>query len=351
VTGQPDALVEPGRSPALQALLAAVRVEFRGDVFVFPATDPVFGGGACRVTGCRRVARGHGLCQGHHRRWAKQGRPDLDGFAARTDPGWERQRPNRACRVPGCHYGDARGGLCQSHAQRWHRAGRPELDVWLADPPPVRPPAPQARCRVGCCELWPQASLPFCHAHAATWRANRRPDIEEFAAAFAEREATEDETVRLAALPARLRLEVQYALQCRADDRATKTSPSVVMRMVRFLAGAGQHTLLDRSEAQWRAAFGEHARNDPNTRSLLLYPSPGRRPAARRRLGPRVSAGSLAAPQARPPREPDPGLHRHSAALATGTGQAVAALAAGHRSAPGGRPPRPARAHALRRVL
>jgi len=87
VTAQAIGGSQPDRLGGLERLMAAVRPEFRADVLVFPATDPVFGGGACRVTGCRRAARGHGLCQGHHLRWAKQGRPDLDVFAATTDAG------------------------------------------------------------------------------------------------------------------------------------------------------------------------------------------------------------------------------------------------------------------------
>jgi integrase len=76
---------------------------------------------------------------------------------------------------------------------------------------------------------------------------------------------------------------VQYALQCRAEDRTTKTLPSVVMRMVRFLAGTAENRLLDRSEAQWRVAFDERAPTDPNARSLLLY--------ARRRVEDLLEAG------------------------------------------------------------
>ena len=262
---------QPDRLGGLERLMAAVRPEFRADVLVFPATDPVFGGGACRVTGCRRAARGHGLCQGHHLRWAKQGRPDLDVFAATTDAGWERQRPNGRCRAAGCGYGAARRGLCQLHAQRWQRAGRPDIDAWLADPPPVKTPPAGATCRIDCCTLWPQAQRPFCHAHASTWKVNGWPDIDAFAATFAEREATEDETIRLGALGPRLRLEVQYALQCRAADRAAKTLPPVVMRMVRFLATTATASLLDHSEQRWRAELGRWAPNDTNTRSLLLY--------------------------------------------------------------------------------
>lgn len=274
---------QPSLPAALERLLAAVRAEFRADVLVFAATDPVFGGGPCRVTGCRRAARSHGMCQGHHLRWAKARRPDLEVFAASTDPGWARQRPNAACRIAGCNYGVSRGGLCQLHAQRWQRSGRTDLDAWLADPPSIKTPAAGAPCRIACCELWPQAQSLLCHAHTATWRANGRPDIDAFAATFTEREATEDETVRLGALPPRLRLEAQYALQCRADDRTTKTLPGVVMRMVRFLAGTAEQSLLDRTEAQWRAAYNEHAPADPNARSLLTY--------ARRRVDDLLDAG------------------------------------------------------------
>jgi integrase len=271
VTAQLACGSQPGRLGGLERLMAAVRPEFRADVLVFPATDPVFGGGACRVTGCRRAACGHGLCQGHHQRWAKQGRPDLDLFAATTDPGWERQRLNARCRAAGCGYGVARRGLCQLHAQRWERAGRPDLGAWLADPPPVKAPPAGATCRIDCCTLWPQAQLSFCHAHASTWKVNGRPDIDAFAARFAEREVTEDQTIRLGALSPQLCLEVQYALQCRAADRATRTLPPVVMRMVRFLASTATASLLDQSEQRWRAEFGRRAPKDTNARSLLLY--------------------------------------------------------------------------------
>jgi len=88
------------------------------------------------------------------------------------------------------------------------------------------------------CSLWAQAALPFCHAHAATWRANGRPDVAAFLARFDEVTVTEDQVIRLRGLGPQLRLEVQYALQCRAEHPTTKTSPVVVMQMVRLLAAA-----------------------------------------------------------------------------------------------------------------
>src|SRR5207249_4717809 len=105
-----------------------------------------------------------------HQRWVDEGRGDLDVFAASTDTRWRRQRPNAVCRVDACGYGVARAGLCQLHFQRWDRGGQPDLAGWLSDSPSVKEPAPGARCRIEGCELWPRAALPFCHAHAMTWK-------------------------------------------------------------------------------------------------------------------------------------------------------------------------------------
>lgn len=256
---------------ALAALMAAVRPEFRADALVFAADDPVFGGGVCRVPGCPRHAHGAGLCQGHLLRWQRAGRPDLETFAATTDPRWALQRPNAVCCVDGCGYGVARGGMCQLHAQRWERAGRPDLGIWLFDPPTVKQPVPGAVCRVEHCQLWPQAALPFCLTHANTWKVNGRPDIDEFAARFAAPAALADERVELRALGRQLKLEIGYALQCRHDERTVKTPPGIARRVVRFLADTDAHSLLDRTEAQWRTLVARSGAKDTNARAFLLY--------------------------------------------------------------------------------
>ena len=69
-----------------EKLLTAVRSEFRGEMIIFDARDPVFGGKACAVSGCVRVGHGQGLCNGHHLRWRNEGRPELASFVATTDP-------------------------------------------------------------------------------------------------------------------------------------------------------------------------------------------------------------------------------------------------------------------------
>ena len=54
-------------------------------------------------------------------------------------------------------------------------------------------------------------------------------------------------------LSRQLRLELQYALQCRSDDRTVKVNPVVLRALVRDLAASGASSLLDRSEQEWRA--------------------------------------------------------------------------------------------------
>ena len=69
----------------LAKLLAAVRPEFRVEVYVPAPDDPVLGRPSCVVPGCDRSGWEYGLCGGHSHRWRSRGRPDLVGFL--TDPG------------------------------------------------------------------------------------------------------------------------------------------------------------------------------------------------------------------------------------------------------------------------
>ena len=269
MTGAPS--VAGSGSGLLERLMGVVRPEFRSRLLVFGTDDPVFGGIACRVRDCGRVARGKGLCPSHYHRWVGDGRPDLEWFATTTDPRWRRQRPNAGCLVAGCGYGAARGGLCQLHAQCWERSGRPSLAGWLIKPPPVKDRSDGQTCRIGHCQLWPHPAQPFCRAHARTWKANGKPDIDAFADSFEIEIVTTGQTVRLDQLGPQLALEVQYVLQCRHDERTTKTFPTVVMQVVRFLAATTVTSLLDRDENTWRTQIGRPAPQDSNPRALLLY--------------------------------------------------------------------------------
>ena len=255
----------------LAKLMAAVRPEFRADPLTFAVDDAVFGGTACLVEQCIRTARGNGLCKGHQTRWQGAGRPEVAGFAATTDPRWQRELPNGVCRATGCGYGIARSGLCPQHWHGWKRSTSADLAAWLASPLPVRAPIPAATCRIDHCELWPQPRSPFCHSHANTWKVRGRGDVDAFARSFATVALPADESIRLDRLGAQLRLEMQYALQCRHDDRTAKTSAEVVNRVVRFLVQTATVSLLDRPEDSWRAASSHPAPRDAGARALLRY--------------------------------------------------------------------------------
>ena len=194
----------------------------------------MFGGGACRVESCRRPARGHGLCQGHHLRWVGEGRPDLDGVRRDDRSAVAPAAPER--RVPG---------------RRMRLRCRPRRDVSAALPAvgprrPTRPapvagrPADDQAAAAGChlpdrslrsVAAGGVAVLPQPRQHLEGQRATRhrrlRPRVRRG------RGRPRSEIIRLDRLGPQLRLEIQYALQCRHDQRTTKTFPAVVMALVR----------------------------------------------------------------------------------------------------------------------
>src|SRR6266568_8911372 len=239
--------------------MAAVRPEFRADVLAFDPGDPVFGGDACRVPGCGRTARAIGMCYGHHQRWVHAGRPDPGAFAASGEASgpWFGHAPLTGCTVPGCGFGAARRRLCPRHMNRWLRAGKPGIAGWIADQPTVVPGAGQAPCRIGYCQLWAHPGAALCYSHHRQWKDHGCPDLGAFIS-DRDQPAGEREQADLTALPDRLRLEVQYALQCRRDDNMIKTKPATVRSMVRWLA-AGQ----PRSSTAASGTGGLHARPGP----------------------------------------------------------------------------------------
>jgi integrase len=244
--------VERGRPGGLLAMLvAAVRPEFRADDLVFDPRDPVFGGPACAVAGCDRPRRKRGLCLGHRQRWRASGRPDLAEFIATAAAGWHGHRPLAACVIAGCNYGLQACGMCRRHSRQWDYAGRPDLAAWQASPAPLPPPAcPPPACRIGYCTLWAQGTSAFCASHDDRWKASGRPEVEAFIASC-EDPGPGMEHIDLRCLPAQLRLEVQYALQCRRDEQAARVRPADVQPIVLALAATGVSSLLDQPERYW----------------------------------------------------------------------------------------------------
>ena len=196
--------------------------------------------------------------------------------------------------------------------------------------------------------------MPFCHAHANTWKVNGRPDIDEFVRRFAEVAVTADEIIRLdRARPAAASGDPVRAAVPPRRSGPRKTLPAVVMAVVRVLAATGVVSLLDRTEdelADRDRAPGAAA--TPPCAALLIY--------ARRKVVDLADGGGWEAEFDRDvwqlrrlgfPGNQQPRLHRDPAAVAARPGQAVAALAARDRARAGGRPPRTARPDPVRAVL
>jgi integrase len=249
---------QPPPAGLLEQLLAAVRAEFRVDVLVPRVGDPIFGGPPCAVAGCDRAGehRQTGLCRGHAHRWRKQGRPDLATYLATTPPRTHGRGKVQPCEVSWCRRGTRGPGLCGRHTRRWQRAGRPELAGWIAavvrdeaDPAPV--------CQLVSCELWRDTERqPFCRPHMTRWFAWRRRtgggDIHEFIR-FCDSHGVDAFDLRQ--LSPQLKLELQYALQCRADERRGKLRPRDVGITVRFLNGNPAPSLLSWPQEVWDAKF------------------------------------------------------------------------------------------------
>jgi integrase len=269
----------PAPRPAglLEKLMAAVRPEFRHDVLAFGPHDPVFGGRPCQVAGCARTGRIKGLCFGHDHRWRRQGKPEHDRFIATTDPRLKGHQALASCRAAGCRSGRKERGLCTRHLYAWQRAGHPDLDHWLDTLAPVDRPDPPATCRISYCDLWVHTDLPFCLSHGVRWKEHGRPDVEEYARGYEDDSVPGHERIDLRGLEVHLRLEMQYALQCRHDDATIKIAPGAVQTVVGFLATHGTASLLNRDEDAWQQAWKQRcpkrarpAQGD-SSRALLIY--------------------------------------------------------------------------------
>jgi len=249
----------PGRSGLLEQLMALVRPEFRTDIYIPAPDDPVFIADQCAVAGCDRTAVSirRGLCNAHAIRFRKRGRPPMEDFLATPGPPVRGRRPLAPCVVEGCRYGRAaRNGLCSKHRDRWDRAGNPDLATWKA--PDLAPGDPgRAECRLPFCDLWVMNPTKiFCTGHDDRWQRHGRPDPARF---IAECELVGTACIDLQDLPPQLKLEIQYALQRRADARSRTAVPRLVMPAVRHVQAVGVTSLLDLSEQQWRQSAGAQA--------------------------------------------------------------------------------------------
>ena len=293
---------------------------------------------ALPVGGCGRPAGSRGLCLGHHAPVAAAGRPDLDEFAATTEPRLARVTRRCPCRVPGCGYGVGRPRTVHPSRQPGAaRDARTWLPGWLGAPvPPGRPPAACLDRRLR--PVGPAARP--CSAAATTPPGTARPARpDEFAAGPARTLVPGQERIDLRQLPAAA--EAGSAVRAAAPRRRAGQGPAVHrddhgLRL--SWPPAGVPPCWTGTEQEWRDASREEA---GNAVALLAWSPPARSPT-----WPRAAAGTPSIPatpgsctaSASQGTAPS-GLRRDPPALAEGPGQAMDPVAAEHRPRPGSRRP------------
>ena len=245
-------------APSLERLLlAAVRLEFRGEVLVAPRASPLLGSG-CEVAGCTGYEHyrpwgrtvGRALCELHGQRWIKEGRPEIEAWLARAEPLRALCRASR-CEIAGCArsvYFMHRCGGHQRHADVVSKQGDEE-------------------CLVSGCGFPTVPGKALCDTHLRRFhqRSRNRPltTVEFVAEVDGERERAQGAYV-LRPVAGALRLELQYLLQ-HEHDAGRALRPRLFNDTVAVLARESPRSLLDRDVAAWR----ELARAMP-TRRLRL---------------------------------------------------------------------------------
>ena len=252
-SAMPSRASRPG---LLEQLMGRVRAEFRTDVYLVDPDDPVLGRGTCPVPGCDRASAENGLCSAHGRRWRERGRPEIAAFLTDPGPALNGRRDLGSCAVAGCRYGCSGYGLCKRHRTSFERSGEPDPKDWAARAA-VLGPADPAQCQLPFCTLWTEhAKSAYCKSHTTRWVQLGRPQAEDYLAHCLRRGKA---YLDFRNLPAQLRIELQYAVQCRRDQATITAPPPVVAWTIKLAKTAEVTSLLDLSPEQWQElSAGKH---------------------------------------------------------------------------------------------
>ena len=128
------------------------------------------------------------------------------------------------------------------------------MSTWRAALDYSPPSPPPGTCLVPYCERW---AIRTSDSAGPITRAGGSPE-DQIPASSRSREPIPGpgcEWIDVRCLPRQLRLEIQYVLQCRGDERQAPLRPVRVQRILRDLAATGVISLLDRTEGEW-SGFG-----------------------------------------------------------------------------------------------
>lgn len=245
-----------------------VRPGFRVEVLMVAAGDPVMGYPECLVSGCTRPGSARAMCTAHHQRWLTEGSPpDIEHWVPTANPDIRGRTKLRFCLVPGCRRGVTASELCSAHRVAWRRDGCPDRASWCATARPANDGKPP--CVVQDCEVLAESTaLPLCRVHAERWRNAGRPHLEE----FSERCRTIGQLrFDFRGIPPLIKLELQYALQCKVDERKSKATPALFSPLLNELRVTTASSLLDRTADQWLAGMGRLTKTYCSFNALVRF--------------------------------------------------------------------------------
>jgi site-specific recombinase XerD len=240
------------------ALQAAIRPEFAVERYVALPGDVLFGAKECSLDGCGYPARRTALelCFAHGSQLGRSAFSDVREWtaASESDGGPAPLRNRRAitgCAVPACARSAATEGLCAAHHQRWqrHRRGGISYERYVASTPSTFrvPGAPAGSCDVPSCPFPRRPEGQLCDHHHPQFRNRLLVDDDyqrEDFRLWVEHPGRPVYSVARIASP--LREEIQYALQCRSDERAAQMPRSAFGTVRSLLCRTPGRSLLDR---------------------------------------------------------------------------------------------------------
>lgn len=232
-----------------------IRLEWRIEPPVITKLEDMVA--VCAVPRCPREVVDGGLCNGHAVRWASQGRPPVQAFAATTAIAITESLAVPKCTVPWC-----RGGrdhqpeyLCRRHFEQWHAASCPPRVPWRAslrvdDPGPDTPV-----CRLRPCPVLAEDGQPYCRVHQTRWRRSGSPNHAEFEAVVTN---IGDPRWDFTRLPGQAKLELQYGMQ-RSSDVGHPPNSHAAGPIARLMLRLGAASLLEHDATAWTALFRRHS--------------------------------------------------------------------------------------------
>jgi len=255
----------PERRSWAELLRGALRPEFGVEVYVPDPSDRVLFGALCAVGGCpargaHHVKRDHYLCAAHGKQWRGDGRPAVERWVRVGARPLKTLMLAARCQARECPRSVFHRGLCYPHFGRWKLAGRPDHAAWAAAADPVAV-YQGVRCRLPGCRFPAMGKWRFCDTHNMHFAHLRAGDPAatpaDLLAWAARRQRSSAPRFDVRELPELVRLELQFALQCRHDARGARLEPVAFRNATRWVAELGVASLLEPS-----GRFFEHAAHE-----------------------------------------------------------------------------------------